>query len=195
MTISHKKIAQGFIILVIAGLSLVLIVGIWKGKGPGSSARDSEPNISDSEMKLTEIEFTEMEQGKRFWTLRAAEAVYRQDKQQTFLKSVHMTFYLDNDEEVRLESREGTFSTATKNVQLIRDVRANLPRGYVVTTQRVRYNHNKRTVASDQGIHLTGPGADMTANAWEYRINDRQGTASGKVDVSLVLPELRLEKP
>ncbi|MEN6438364.1 MAG: LPS export ABC transporter periplasmic protein LptC [Syntrophobacter sp.] len=177
-----------------AGLSLVLIAGIWKGKGPGSNPRDSGPIISDSEMKLTEIEFTEMEQGKRLWTLHAAEATYYQDRQRTALKTVHMTFYLDNDEEVHLESREGIFNTVSKNVQLREDVRAKLPRGYVVTTERVNYNHSLRTVSSDKRIHLTGPGAQIQGNTWEYKINDRMGTANGEITVSLVLPELRLEK-
>lgn len=194
MVISHKKIAQGFIILVIAGLSLVLIAGIWKGKGSGSNPQGSDTTVSDSEMKLTEIEFTEMEQGKRFWTLHAAEATYHQDKQRTFLKNVHMTFYLDDDEEIHLESRQGTLHTETKDVLLRENVCAKLPRGYVVTTQKVNYSHRRRMVSSNQPIHLTGPGADIEGNTWEFRINERVGRAGGGVNVSLVLPELQLEK-
>ncbi|MEM5789863.1 MAG: LPS export ABC transporter periplasmic protein LptC [Syntrophobacteraceae bacterium] len=187
-----RKIAQGLIILVVTVLGLVLAAGVWKGKGPGMEAPD--PTVSESEMKLTDIEFTEMEQGKRFWTLRASEATYSQTDQLTFLKTVHMTFYMEDNEEIHLQSQEGTYNTGTKDVQLSRAVRAELPRGYVVTTERVDYDHKLRTISSNDGIQLSGPGATFEGKHWNYRIKERIGSATGGVTVSLVGPEVKLEK-
>jgi len=192
MTVS-RKIAQGFIILVVAGLSLVLAAGIWKEKGPKSGDEAPEAPVSGTEMKLTEMEFTEMEQGRRFWTLHAAEAIYLQDKKRTFLKNVHLVFFLENNEEIHLESNEGAFSTATKNIQLFNGVKATLPRGYVVTTQKALYFHAEKKISSDKAIQLRGPGTEVDGNVWEYRISDGVGMAGGGVSAFLDQSKIKIE--
>ncbi len=189
-----RKFAQIVILLIVGGLSLVLAGGLLKGKIVKKSQEAPQPESSQSEMKLTDIEFTEMEQGKQFWTLRASEAVYFHDRQMTKLKSVHLTFHLENDEgEVILESSEGVLYSGTKNIELRKDVRATLPRGYVLLTDSADYDHLRRMVSSESAIRVFGPGGEVDGSKWEYQIGSRTAHLA-KVKASLIMSKLRLGK-
>ena len=95
------KLAQFFVIMVIVALSLVLAAGIWKGKSRPVKQVAQQAPPSDAEMKLKDMEFTEMQEGRKFWTLWASEAKYFQDQQKTLLLAVRLTFYQDkSDEEI-----------------------------------------------------------------------------------------------
>lgn len=189
-----RKFAQIVIILIVGGLSLVLAGGLLKGKSIKKSQEAPQSDSAQSEMKLTDIEFTEMEKGKQFWTLKASEAVYYHDRQVTHLKSVHLTFHLDNDEgQVILVSREGILHAGTKNIELRDDVRATLPRGYTLTTDSADYDHQRRTVSADCAIRVYGPAGDIDGKKWEYQIGSRTASLAG-VRASLVLSKLKLGK-
>ena len=192
--VNYRKFAQVVIILIVGGLSLVLAGGLWKGKGAKKSHDAPRTDPSHSEMKLTDIEFTEMEQGKRFWTLRASEATFRHDEQVTYLKSVHLTFHLENDEgEVILESRDGVLHAGTKNIELRNDVRAGLPRGYTISTNKADYDHQRRTVSSDDAIRVFGPAGEIDGKRWAYTISTKTASLVG-VKAMLVGAKIRLDK-
>jgi LPS export ABC transporter protein LptC len=192
---SKGKFAQFFVIAIIVGLSLVLAAGIWKGKSRPVQQETQQACPADAEMKLTDMEFTEMQGGKRFWTLCASEAKYFQDQQKTLLQAVRLTFYMDRTgEEIHVRSSEGILHAGTKDIELRGNIRAELPREYVVTTDTAHYNHSNRIVESNDPVHITGPGLELDGNGWEYKIADHVAKVSGKVKASLVVGNLRIEK-
>jgi LPS export ABC transporter protein LptC len=191
---SKGKLAQFFVVVVIAGLSLFLAAGIWKGKSRPVQQEVQQAGPADAEMKLTDMEFTEMQEGKRFWTLRASEAKYFQDQQQTLLQTVRMTFYTEEGEEIHVQSREGVLHTETKDVELRGNVRAELPHEYVATMETANYNHTNGIVESDDPVHVSGPGLELDGNRWTYKMADHVAKVSGKVTVSLIMKKLRVEK-
>ncbi|HIJ68533.1 MAG TPA: LPS export ABC transporter periplasmic protein LptC, partial [Deltaproteobacteria bacterium] len=130
--ISKGKLAQFFVVTVIVALILVLAAGIWKGKSRQMQQDAQQTCPADAEMKLTDMEFTEMQEGKRFWTLCASEAKYFQDQQKTLLQKVSLTLYLEKTgEEIHMESREGVLHAGTKDIELRGDIHVALPREYV----------------------------------------------------------------
>ncbi|HYA40245.1 MAG TPA: LPS export ABC transporter periplasmic protein LptC [Syntrophobacteraceae bacterium] len=189
------KLAQYFIILIVAALSLVLAAGIWRGKSRPVQQEAQNAPAPDAEMKLHDMEFTEMQDGKRFWTLCASEASYFQDQQKTRLLAVRLTLYLDKtNEQVQLDSDEGVMHAGTKDIELRGNIRVTLPRDYVVTTQRAHYTHGNRVVESDDPIHMSGPGLELNGKRWQYKIADHVAKVDGEVTASLVLHDLRVEK-
>jgi len=189
-----RRIVQTLVALFIVGLSLALLAGMWRGK-PQKAREDAaeETKTSDAEMKLTDMEFTEMQQGKKFWTLHAAEAKYFQEQQRTALKTVHLTFHLEKDGEIQVESKEGTMFAGSKNIELQDSVRAILPNGYVMTMEKAFYDHDKNLVFADVPIHISGPGVECDGNSWEYKIPDHVALLNGGVKASLVGPDIRLD--
>ena len=189
-----RNIAQVLVALVIVGLSIALAAGIWGGKH--QKVREDAPKETgapDAEMKLTDMEFTEMQQGKKFWTLRATEAKYFQDQQKTDLKTVHLTFHMEKDQQILVESKQGVMYAGTKNIELRDSVRATLPDGYVMTMDKAFYDHNKKLVFADVPIHISGPGVELDGNTWEYKIPDHIALLSGGVKVSLVGAEIKMD--
>jgi LPS export ABC transporter protein LptC len=185
-----RRIAQGTLLVLALSLTAMLAVGLYKGKTQKETRPAPGPEAPEAEMKLTDIEFTEMQQGKRFWTLGASEALYFQDEQKTLLTSVRLTFFLDSGEEIVLESSSGVLHAGTKNIELWDAVHAALPRGYELTTQRAAYDHEQRLVYSDTAIRLNGPGVEFEGNSWKFRIPERQAVVEGGVRGSLVLAPL-----
>jgi LPS export ABC transporter protein LptC len=189
-----RSIVQVLVALVIVGLSIALAAGIWGGK-PQKVKDDApkETGAPEAEMKLTDMEFTEMQQGKKFWTLRASEAKYFQGEQKTALKTVHLTFHMEKDQQIQVESEHGIMYAGTKNIELRDSVRATLPDGYVMTMERAFYDHNKKLVFADVPIHISGPGIEFEGNSWEYRIPDHVASLSGGVKASLVGAEIKID--
>jgi LPS export ABC transporter protein LptC len=192
---SKGKLAQIFVIVVIMGLSLFLAAGIWKEKSkPVVQQEVQQESQPEAEMKLTDMEFTEMQEGKRFWTLRASEAKYFQDQQRTLLQAVRLTFYTDTGAEIHVQSREGVLHTETKDFELLGNVRAELPNEYVATMEKANYKHADGIVTSDTPVHVSGPGLELDGNRWQYKMADHVAKVNGNVVVSLVVKNLRLEK-
>jgi LPS export ABC transporter protein LptC len=181
--VSSSKVIQGIILTVVLGLSLVLAVGAWKGRIQKKPLVSPENGASpqNAEMKLTDMEFTEMQDGRRFWTLSSSEAKYSQDEQKSALKEVRLTFFMENGEEIFLTSREGILYAGTKNVELSESVRVELPRGFVLTTEKAVYNHQMKLISSDTAIQLAGPGVQLGGNRWQFRIPDRTASVEGGV--------------
>jgi len=193
--ISKGKLAQFFVILVVVALSLILAAGIWKGKSRQMKQDAQQVCPADAEMKLTDMEFTEMQEGKRYWTLCASEAKYFQDEQKTLLQTVHLTLYLDKTgEEIHLKSRDGVLHAGTKDIDLSGNIRVALPREYVLTTETAHYTNSDRIIESDDPVHISGPGLELDGNRWKYRIADHVAKIDGKVTASLVVNNLRIEK-
>jgi len=70
------------------GLCALLAVGVWKARSRKRLKAEPEAPAGqqNAEMKLTDMEFTEMQEGRRYWTLLSSEARYFQDRQQSALK-------------------------------------------------------------------------------------------------------------
>lgn len=193
--ISRGKFAQVFILLIIVAVSVVLAAGIWRKKAQPVRKEAAHSAPASEEMKLKDMKFTEMQEGKRYWTLHASEAKYFQDEQKTLLKDVHLTFYLDKaGGQLQLTSNEGVLYAGTKNIELKGNIHVGLPHDYSATMQTAHYVHGKKIVESGDPVHLSGPGLSLDGNSWKYNINDHTAEVSGKVTASLILEDLRVGK-
>lgn len=175
-------------LVVALGLMSVLAMGIWKSKA--QKANRTVPvseSSSEAEMKLTDMEYTEMQEGKRLWTLTASEAEYFQEEQQTRLASVRLTFFLESGEEIHLQSEEGLLSAGSRNIELWDSVKADLPQGYELLTDRAFYNHQQEVLSSSSSIRINGPDVQLQGSRWEYRIPEHRGMLEGGVQGSLLL--------
>lgn len=193
---SARKFIQGVVLLVALGLIAMLLTGIWKGKTQKDHRIVPVSDASEAEMRLSDMEYTEMQDGKRLWTLKASEAKYYQDQQKTLLTSVHLTLFLEEGDEIRLESREGILYAGTKNIELWNSVHARLPRSYEMMTDCAFYNHERRTVYSETPIRLTGPDVELEGSSWEYRIPQGRAVVNNGVRATLILgPQKPPTKP
>ncbi|MCU0574650.1 MAG: LPS export ABC transporter periplasmic protein LptC [Syntrophobacteraceae bacterium] len=171
-----------FLLLVIAlATSGLLVLAVWKGVVQKDQRMEQVSESVEADMKLSDMEYIEMQEGRRLWALRATEATYYQAEQKTLLRSVHLTFFLDDGGEVYLESGEGALYAGSKDIELWNDVRATVPRGYELLSQRAYYEHQGRLIRSVEPIEVRGPDLNLTGRRWEYRIPERRGLVEGEV--------------
>jgi LPS export ABC transporter protein LptC len=185
-TVKSSKLAQVAILTIVLGLTAVLAVGVWKGKGQKEQQVAPPPSESpEPEMKLTDMEYTEMQEGRRLWSLKASEARYFQDEQKTLLSSVLLTFFLEDGTEIRLESRKGILFAGTKNIELWDSVHAVMPKGYELSTERAFYDHEVKRIISQTVISVSGPDLQLEGRQWEYRIPEHMAVLDGGVTATL----------
>jgi LPS export ABC transporter protein LptC len=181
MVLSSGKLIRLFLLLIVLATSGLLVFSIWKGVVQKDQRLDRVSEPAEADMKLSEMEYIEMQEGRRLWALKATEATYYQTEQKTLLKSVHLTFFLDDGGEAYLQSGEGALYAGTKDIELWNDVRATFPRGYELLSQRAYYEHQRRLIRSAEPIEVKGPDLDLTGRRWEYHIPERRGVVEGEV--------------
>lgn len=188
-----RKLARSFILLVAVGMAGMLVVAVWKGTSQKEhrSTGDGEP--SSGEMKISGMEYVEMQEGRKFYVLNASEARYFQDQQKTILKTVHLTFFMENGEEGYVNSEEGVLYSATRNIELTRAVEANLPGGYRLLSDKAVYEHEKKALLSDTPITVSGPDLQLKGGAWKFFIPERKGFVEGGVQAKVVLTPAKPE--
>lgn len=193
------KIPIKFKHLVVLAGALVLIstlaMGVWKGKShKGKQVGRVDEDESAAEMKLTDMEYTEMQKGRRMWTLRAAEAEYFQEDQKTALTKVRLVFFLDDGEEIHLESQHGMLYAGSKDIELWQAVHAVFPRGYELTTERAHYDHKEDLISSKTAILVTGPDLKLQGKHWKYLIPAQRAYLEGQIQATLALEPTRKTK-
>ena len=171
----------GFLLI----LSSALAIGVWKGNSEKQQPPAAVVEQSDAEMSLTDMEYTEMQGGKRSWTLKANNARYFQAEQKSLLTAVRLTFFLDSGEEIHLESKEGILYAGTKNIELWGGVQAHFPQDYELNTEHASYDHKAKIIFSDSVIRVAGPDVQVSGNRWKYTIPARQVILEGNVRASM----------
>ncbi|SHF24392.1 LPS export ABC transporter protein LptC [Desulfacinum infernum DSM 9756] len=159
----------------------IFIYGTARMGGPGAPGERQTEVAGDSQMRLTDMEYTEVQEGREVWRLKAREAEYFDESKKTHLQGVHVELYLEDGRTVVLESREGELHAGTKDIELWGDVRAVVPQGYDLRTERAFYRHATRQVVSDTPVHATGPLVELEGARWRYDALERKAYVDGGV--------------
>ncbi len=183
-----KKWLKGVLLAVALGLTIVFLMGLWRGKTAHKPQTPLNRSMdSEAEMKLTDMEYMEMQDGRHMWTLNAAEADYFQEEQKSLLKEVRLILFLADGREILLESDWGMLHAGSKDIELWNSVTARLPEGYRLMTDRAEYDHEQQAISSSSEIYLSGPDLQMKGKDWEYRIQEHRGSVKAGVEASFSL--------
>lgn len=182
-----KRSMQVLVLAVALSASAVLLMGIWRGKAQKEQQMTTVTDASEAEMKLTDMEYTEMQKGRRIWNLKAAEAKYFQDDQKTALSRVELVFFLENGEEIHLQSQHGILYAGSKDIELWGQVHAAFPQEYELTTEKAHYRHADNEISSDASIVVTGPDMKLAGMKWRYAIPERRAFLEGQIQATLIV--------
>ena len=179
------KFSHLFILAIALTIAFVLFMSTWKAKTQKEQQMAAATEENSAEMKLTDMEYTEMQKGRRMWTLRAEEAKYFQEDQKTALTKVRLVFFMEDGQEIHLESQQGVLHAGSKDIELWHAVHAVFPKGYELSTERARYNHEQNLISSDTAILVTGPDLKLESRHWKYLIPERRAFLDGQVQATL----------
>jgi LPS export ABC transporter protein LptC len=185
----RRSLTRGILLTFAVVLSALLGVAMWRG-GERREPQPSAPagNAFEADMKLMDMEYTEMERGQKLWTINASEAKFFEKEQKTLLSTVHLIFYSHDNNELHLESENGILYAGAKDIELWGNVHATTPQGYTLVTERAFYNHAEKTVSSQTPVHVSGPDLTLTGSQWRYLISEQKAFVEGQVEATLVIP-------
>uniref|UniRef100_A0A832A5N0 LPS export ABC transporter periplasmic protein LptC n=1 Tax=Desulfacinum infernum TaxID=35837 RepID=A0A832A5N0_9BACT len=135
----------------------------------------------DSDIRLTDMDYTEVREGKPIWRIKAHEAKYYEGEQKTLLSRVDLTLFMESDREVHLASDYGLLHTGRKDIELWGRVTARVPQGYEVETDKVYYDHGAQKIRSQAPVRLMGPQVDLQGNQWQYDLATSTVFVEGEV--------------
>ena len=135
----------------------------------------------DSDITLNHVHHLATRNGIKEWVLDAESVRYQKETNKTILKDVSVTFFLNNGKTVHLVSSEGTFLTDTKDMEVSGDVVVRSgPRE--LKTEKLRYDHDSRSISTDRRIVLKGDGVYLTGEGMTFSFDSEQAMVWGGVE-------------
>lgn len=139
---------------------------------------------AETDVTLNRVHHASNRDGAREWTLDAESAEYIKDQNKTVFKSVFATFFLNNGQKVSLAGKEGVLFTDTKDIEVWGDV---IVRSgpYVLETQKLCYDHEKKVLYTDTKISVRGEGMYLDGDALSLHFGAHEAVVTGHVEATL----------
>ncbi len=180
-----SKVTRSALMVVVVLLLGVLGIGLYRAHRQKANRNPSAIDSMEAAMRLTNMEYTEMKDGRRLWTLRSKDARYFRNGQRTLLSEVKLVLFLQNGRTIKLRSDNGTLFAGSKDIELWGSVTATMPEGYRVTTERLRYTHKKGEVFSETPIAMKGPELELRGGQWSYDIKAERAVLKGGIEATI----------
>jgi LPS export ABC transporter protein LptC len=178
-----KRITQ-IKILVVAVIfiscAVIVTVFVYYRRSPDLT-RDLVSSIpAGADLTIANIHQTATRDGRKEWSLDAASARYQNAEKQVILSELSMTFYLENQQDLKLTADSGVLLTESKDVEVKGNVV--LKSGDAqMKTEDLRYRHAQRILASLSPVEITGASYRLTARRMQIDLNTNRATFEGDV--------------
>jgi len=166
------------LILVAIVLLAYVVLHIYRNlPGSGGEQVDDAPVRQGSDLELSDIAFTETEDGLPVWSLKADSANYSKSGQAVDLEKMEVTFYApDRSARATLTADRGAVELGTREVTALGDVRVVTGEGARFRTEELRYLHAKRKLMTDDPVEFDFRGAQIQGKGMEYLLDERRLT-------------------
>lgn len=158
----------GLVIFVLSALLAGLIFRNYRGPGKAEVISALPQNV---DLSLRQIQYTETREGVRRWTLVADSAAHSAGAGVTRIENVRMTFYdIQGQEKMTLSAKEGTLTTATREVEVHGDVVVRTPQGYALFTERLLYQEGARQIRTEAPVRILSQAMELTGKGMELDV-------------------------
>jgi LPS export ABC transporter protein LptC len=164
--------------LILAGIAVGLIHEQQVSKGPEDLVSILPKN---QDVSLNRIHQVATRDGAKEWMLDATSAQYDKAKNRTILKDLSATFFLKDGRKIQLTSRHGVLLTDTNDMEVSKDVVVRSG-PYELETQRLFYDHKRRSIATDMPIIVRGNGVRVTGKSMLFSLDTERAVLTGAVE-------------
>ncbi len=138
------------------------------------------------DLAVSDLHYTQNEEGQRSWTLDADTAEYERDSGLAKLTVVKLLFYNAGEfGELTLQSDYGQLEQETRQVDVWGDVRIETEGGEQLFTERLHYDDQLRQLSTDEPIRLLSSDVDLTGVGLWVDIDQGRMIVKEKVRVIL----------
>jgi len=178
MKIKKTRLILLFIILLAIGTVVAVFIGYRQVSNAPEMLLSS---IKDgANLSLGKIKQTATRDGRKEWSLEAGSAHYIETENKAVLKDLHITYFLENNQEVYLEAEQGILNTVTNDIEFSGNVVVR-NEDYRLRTERLSYEHKRRFIFTDDRVRIAGDGAEVSADSLNYDLNANQIVLTGNV--------------
>ncbi|MBR34674.1 MAG: LPS export ABC transporter periplasmic protein LptC [Nitrospinae bacterium] len=112
-------------------------------------------------VSIEDFHLIEEKEGKKQWELNADKAEVVNSKGITRLKNIEMNFFRKNGDELFVSADRGTIENSNNNIELIGNIKVLNLDGYRLTTEKLKWTSDKKTILTDDEIEISGADLDI----------------------------------
>lgn len=176
-----KRIKLFLMAVVLITVSLVIIVYVGFRRVSDTPTMILSTIKEGADMSIGKIHQISTRDGKKEWSLEASSAHYMDSKHQLILEDISVTFFLEDNSEVYLTANEGKLNTTSNNIDVSGNVVITKDK-YVITTDKMKYRHQKRLIYSRDPVVISGESGKISADTASFDLNANKITLEGKVE-------------
>ncbi len=160
-----------FLLLFCLGAGLFVLLSRSDPGSPGPKL----PAMEDGALARAEgFVYTRTVDGSVKWEIKAEEATYSEDRQDIRFGKVVGTFFEKGKQTLRVSGAGGLFHVENKDIEVEGGVRIVSSLGYAMTTERMSYSEDDKTVRADSSVFVHGNGLSMTSGKMDLQVNQEK---------------------
>jgi LPS export ABC transporter protein LptC len=149
---------------------------------------DEEPLEGDGRPRLKGLTYTQVEDGRRKWTLSAEGVRWDQEAEVAYLDQVRVRFFLKDDGWINLSGDTGSYDRKRQVVTLEGSVRGVSHDGMTLETELLTYSEEREVVETDSLVTISGDRFNVTGKGMVVQVPQEKVTFQSQVD-STFIPE------
>ena len=135
----------------------------------------------DATISIDNVHQTSTKNGIKEWSLDARSAQFIKKDRQAIFDDLSVTFYLENDNSVKLTAAKGYLNTDTRDIRVDGEVIAN-DGEFKLMTDSLNYEHERRVLVATKPVQILGSTFRLNADTASYDLESQITTFDGKVD-------------
>ncbi len=126
------------------------------------------------DLSLKDIDYTQITEGRKEWTLKATQVDYKQDADQFELKDVEVRLYRQGGGMVQLKGKAGIYNRKENWVQIRGRVLVKTDNGYILRGKAFTFDLKQRVLTSQDVVYISGPGFQIAGHGLKFEVASRK---------------------
>jgi LPS export ABC transporter protein LptC len=147
-----------------------------------------EPLDADGRPRLQGLTYTQVEDGRRKWTLAAQGVRWDTEAEVAYLDQVRVRFFLKDDGWITLTGDTGSYDRKRNLVTLRGSVRGKSHEGMTLETELLTYSEEREVVETDSLVTISGERFHVTGKGMVVKVPQETVVFQSRVD-STFIPE------
>ena len=166
-------------IIIISSGIIIAIFATYRGS-PDKTAGLQSTIQNAAKMSLGKVHHTATRDGVIEWSLDANSARLLDKKKQLILDDISVIFYMKAGKEAYLTAAKGFLYTDSNNIEITGDIVVK-NNNYVLKTEKLNYEHNRRILFSNVFVEITSNSKQLTADSIFFDLNTEKTRLEGNV--------------
>ena len=157
-----KKLLKKLLLLVSLSLIILMTVFLVRNRNKLPKSFNVEIVKTGINVSIEDFHLIEEKEGKKQWELNADKAEVLDSKGITRLRNIEMNFFQKNGDELFVSADKGIIQNSSNNIELIGNIKVSNLDGYRLTTEKLNWTSDKKTIQTDDEIEINGKDLDIT---------------------------------